>query len=144
MSKFIERLKELMEDNGLKPLGLAEKMGVNRNTITNYLSSARRPSFKNFVKLLDIFNCSADFLLGLVAFETTDVVYHTVPPFCQRFHSIMKEYGMTQYALHQKTNFSYDNFRKWLDGAAEPYADSLERLAQAFDCSVDYLIGRVS
>jgi transcriptional regulator with XRE-family HTH domain len=56
----------------------------------------------------------------------------------------MKEYGMTQYALHQKTNFSYDNFRKWLDGATEPYADSLERLAQAFDCSVDYLIGRVS
>jgi len=133
-----------MEDNGLKPLGLAEKMGVNRNTITNYLSGERRPSFKNFVKLLDIFNCSADFLLGLVAFEPTDVVYHTVPPFCQRFQAIMKEYGMTQYALHQKTNFSYDNFRKWLDGVAEPYADSLERLAQAFDCSVDYLIGRVS
>lgn len=144
MSNFIERLKELMDDNDLKPLGLAEKIGVNRNTITNYLSGARRPSFENFVKLLEVFNCSADFLLGLVAFEPTDVVYHAVPPFCQRFRDIMKEYGMTQYALHQKTNFSYDNFRKWLDGATEPYADSLERLAQAFDCSVDYLIGRVS
>lgn len=140
----MERLKELMDDNGLTPVQLAKRIGVNRNSITNYLSGARRPSFSTFIKLVETFNCSADFLLGLVAFEPTDTVYHPVPPFATRFAQIMKEYGMTQYALHKKTNCSYDNFRKWLDGVTLPYADTLERLAQAFDCSVDYLIGRVN
>ena len=43
----------------------------------------------------------------------------------------------------KKFSLSYDNFNKWLKGVTSPYMDNLLKLSQAFDCSVDYLIGRV-
>ena len=143
LSKLSERLAELMTEQGLKPLDLAQKIGVSRNTVTRYLQGERLPSFETFIKLLEALQCSADCLLGLVDFPPEHVVFHAVPPFCERFRALMKEYGMSQYRLHQKTRLSYDNFNAWLKGTRLPYIDNLIKLAKAFDCSVDYLIGRV-
>lgn len=144
LSKLPERLSELMKENNLTPLLLANKIGVNRNEITRYLSGAHLPSFTVFVKLIEEFNCSADFLLGLIDYPPNNVVFHPIPPFSQRFRELLSTYKMSQYALHQKSNFSYDNFNKWLKGITSPYIDNLIKLSQAFDCSVDYLIGHIS
>ena len=94
--------------------------------------------------MLDIFNCSADFLIGLIDFPPENVIYRPIPPFCERFRAIMKERRMSQYALHNKTMLSYDNFNQWLKGNTSPYVDNLIKLAEAFECSVDYLIGHIS
>lgn len=143
LSKLPEQLSELMKEHNFTPIALANKIGVTRNTITRYLSGVRLPSFAVFVKLIETFNCSADFLLGLIEYPPTNVVFRPIPPFHERFRNLLDSYKMSQYALHQKTNFSYDNFNKWLKGITTPYADNLIRLAKGFDCSVDYLIGHV-
>ena len=143
LSKLPEQLSELMKENNFTPVILAEKIGVTRNAITRYLSGVRLPSFGVFVKLVETFNCSADFILGLVEYPPTNVIFHSIPPFSQRFRELLNSYKVSQYALHQKTNLSYDNFNKWLKGITCPYIDNLIKLSQAFDCSVDYLIGRV-
>lgn len=143
LSKLPERLSELMKENNLTPILLANKIGINRNSITRYLSGSHLPTFPVFVKLIETFHCSADFLLGLTEYPPTNVVFHSIPPFSQRFRELLNSYNMSQYALHKKTNFSYDNFNKWLKGSTSPYVDNLIKLAQAFDCSVDYLIGHV-
>ena len=143
LSKLPEQLSELMKESNFTPLILAERIGVTRNAITRYLSGARLPSFSVFVKLVETFNCSADFLLGLIEYPPTNVQFHSIPPFSRRFRALLDSYKMSQYALHQKTNLSYDNFNKWLKGITSPYIDNLIKLSQAFDCSVDYLIGHV-
>ena len=143
LSKLPERLKELMSDHDFTPVKLGEKIGVNRNTITRYLKGDILPSFENFVKLIEVFNCSADFFIGLVDFPPTDVTYAPVPPFNKQFRALMKKHSLSQYKLHDLTGFSYDNFNKWLKGITSPYIDNLMRLAEAFDCSVDYLLGRI-
>lgn len=142
LSKMPERLAELMSERNLTPLTLGNKIGVTRNTITRYLQGVRLPSFQTFVKLIEVFNCSADFLIGLVDYPPENVTYRPVPPFSERFRAIMQEYGISQYALYHKTKLSYDDFNKWLKGTTSPYVDNLVKLATAFDCSVDYLIGR--
>lgn len=143
LSKLPEQLSELMKENDLTPVMLAKRIGVTRNAITRYLSGARLPSFAVFVKLIETFNCSADFMLGLIEYPPTNVVFHSIPPFSERFRELLNSYNMSQYALHHKTNLSYDNFNKWLKGITSPYIDNLIKLAQAFDCSIDYLIGHV-
>ena len=65
LSKLPERLKELMFDRGINAPTLAEKLDVGANTITRYLQGVSTPNFDIFVKLIEYFNCSADFLLGL-------------------------------------------------------------------------------
>ena len=141
LSKLSERIKELMFERAIKIRELAARLDVKPSTLYRYLNGERTPSFHNFIKLLECFDCSADFLLGLTD-DSPNVTYLPVPAFSARFRYLLEKHAVTQYALHKKTGFSYDNFSKWLNGVTSPYADNLVRLAKAFDCSVDYLIGR--
>ena len=143
LSKFPDRLQELMIQQNMKAVDLARKMNTSPSTIGRYLRGERLPSFSHFVELLEQFDCSADFLVGLVDYPPENVRYRKVPPFAERFRFLLSEYKMSQYALHKKTKLSYDNFNRWLKGETSPFLDNLWKLSQAFDCSIDYLIGRV-
>ena len=112
LSKLPEQLSELMKENNFTPVILAEKIGVTRNAITRYLSGVRLPSFGVFVKLVETFNCSADFILGLVEYPPTNVIFHPIPPFSQRFRELLNSYNVSQYALHQKKSIRYGAKRK--------------------------------
>lgn len=140
LSNFPKRLAELMQDNNLTALDLANQLNINRTTITRYLNGARLPSYATLIKFINFFNCSADYFLGIV---DTDYSTHylTVPPFCERLKKLMTDNHLTQYKLHNLTNFSFDNFNMWLSGKTQPYPDNLVKLAKAFNCSIDYLIG---
>lgn len=143
LSNVSERLSELMFENNLTPKTLAPILGVDRCTINRYLRGVRLPNFSVFIKILEFFNCSADFLLGFVDHTPSGIVFSPTPPFHKRFRELLESKKMSQYALHHKTNFSYDNFNKWLKGTTHPFLDNLIKLANAFDCSVDYLLGRI-
>ena len=143
LSKVRDRLCELMAEREWKPIDLANQMGISRNTVTRYMQGVRLPSYENFIKMLEIFHCSADFLIGLTDRPAVEVAYRVTETFSKRFRSLLEERNMSQYALRKKTNFSYDNFNQWLKGSTHPYVDNLVKLAQAFDCSVDELLGRI-
>ena len=142
LSKFSERLSELMFEHNMTASNLAKQLGIPPSTITRYIKGDCLPSFRSFVALIEIFNCSADFLVGKTDSPNTEREYRQVQAFDKRFKELLKEYNFSQYALHKKTNFSYDNFNKWLKGTTAPYLDNLLKLADAFDCSIDYLLGR--
>lgn len=144
LSKLPERLKELMFDRGINAPRLAEEIGVGSNTITRYLQAASCPNFDIFIKLVEYFNCSADFLLGLNEQPQYEKRFLSVSPFAVQFRKAMEACKISQYALQKKTGISWNNFHKWLKGERLPYPDSLIKLAGAMECSVDYLLGRVS
>lgn len=143
LSKMPERLKELMFDRGVNAPKLAQTLTIGSNTITRYLRGEGAPSFEIFVKLVEYFNCSSDFLLGLEEQPEYEKKFLEVPPFSQQFRKAISECGISQYALQKKIGCSWNNFHKWLNGKSQPYPDSLAKLALAMDCSVDFLIGRV-
>ena len=142
LSKLPQRLKILMLDRGVNAPKLAETLGIGSNTITRYLQGVGTPNFEIFIKLVEYFHCSADFLLGAEEqpFYTKDFL--PLPEFAQHFREVMAECNITQYALHKKTGISWNNFHKWLKGERLPYANSLLKLASAMGCSVDVLLGR--
>ena len=141
LSKLPERLNELITERAMNASDLAKVLEVNPATTSRYLNGVSLPSFLHFTKLLDFFSCSADFLIGLTEYPPEKPIFYKIPPFSKRFRELMDLHKMSQYRLHQITGFSYDNFNKWLKGVNCPYIDNLIKLAQAFDCSVDYLIG---
>lgn len=142
LSKLPDRLQELMIQQDINATDLAKRLGVEVSTVTRYLKGERLPSFAYFIKLLDTFECSADFLMGLIDYPPMNAKFRKVPAFSERFRALLNECKMSQYALHKKTGLSYDNFNKWLKGVNSPFLDNLIKLSQAFDCSIDYLIGR--
>lgn len=63
--KFLERLNEALKLSPLSQKEIAEKLGVNKATITNYKQGKITPSLDMFYELCKILDVSADYLLGL-------------------------------------------------------------------------------
>ncbi len=143
LSKLPERLKELMADKGINAPILAKQIGVRNNTLTEQLRGAHLPTFEVFISFLEYFNCSADFLLGLIDYPRREnQIFNPTPCFAAQFRIAMEKCKMSQYALQKKTKISWANFNAWLNGKSLPYLDSLVKLAKGLDCSVDFLLGR--
>ena len=140
--RFGERLKEYMSDFGYTQEDLEKATGIPRSLISNFLLNKHTPSFDKLVALLEFFNCSADYLIGLTDIPSDETLC-PVSPFNERLRTILKENGVSQERLKRELNLSGSVIYKWLSGKSKPSTDSLKKLAKFFDCSVDYLIGRV-
>ena len=143
LSKLSESLKELMAEHNLNQVTLAEKLGSGRTKFSDILNAKNAPNYNTFVKLIEYFNCSADFLLGLKEYPCEDVEYKPVQPFSVRLRAVLKETGKTQYSFIKETRISWGVFYNWLTGKTLPSVDNLVKVANYFSCSVDYLLGRV-
>ena len=64
MNEFSERLKELRLSSGLTQKEVAEKVGLTKNALGNYEAGIREPYLTILIKLCDLFDVSADYLLG--------------------------------------------------------------------------------
>lgn len=59
-------LKELRMEGGLRQSDVAKALGVSRTAYSNYELGIREPSLEMVVKLCDLFNVSADYMLGRI------------------------------------------------------------------------------
>ena len=61
---FNERLRELRTASGLSQVDLAEKLGVSKQSVSNWENDNIQPSIDMLLKISRTFNVSTDFLLG--------------------------------------------------------------------------------
>lgn len=61
---FAERLKELMAEQGLNQVRLAEKVGIKQNTISAWLLKKKEPCILSLWLLADYFHVDVDYLIG--------------------------------------------------------------------------------
>lgn len=59
-----DRIRELMNEQGLNQVRLAEKVGVKQNTISAWLNNKKEPSITSLWLLADYFNVEIDYLVG--------------------------------------------------------------------------------
>ena len=64
MASFTNRLVQLRKKRGLTQQQIADEIGVNRGSYSNWEKGKREPSFENLIKLADILDTTTDFLLG--------------------------------------------------------------------------------
>ena len=62
---FSIRLKEARIKNGYTQEMLANKIGYNKSAICDWETRGKEPNFDVLLKLLEILNVSADYLLGV-------------------------------------------------------------------------------
>ncbi len=143
LSKFGERLKELIIENCLTVEKLSKELNYNVYNIHHWLSGKMNymPSLANLVMLADYFKCSLAFLIGLED-ENRLPNPKPAPPFSSWFRPAVESKGFSLYGLYRAVNIGTTQFYKWINGVHEPNIDSLLRIAAVLDCSLDYLIGR--
>ena len=65
MDSFKKRVKDIMQNKGLKQSDLAKMTGIAEATISRYCNGRRTPNIKALVKIAKILNVSTDYLLGI-------------------------------------------------------------------------------
>ena len=141
LSLFAERLDSLLFDAKLNPPALAKILGCGRATINRYLSGLKMPTVEMVVKMADYFQVTADFLLGLEEENSSEIFYPYVP-FRSRLPQLCAEYGITKYQLKKRTGIPESAIYNWQAGRTNPTIESLVRIAQALNCTVDHVLGR--
>ena len=62
----MNRIRDLREDRDLRQSDLAELIGIDQRTISNYETGKSKPDSDALIRLADFFNVSIDYLVGRV------------------------------------------------------------------------------
>ena len=62
--KLVDRLRDLMQSEGLNQTKLGEKIGVRQNTVSAWLLEKKEPCIRSLWLLADYFDIDIDYLVG--------------------------------------------------------------------------------
>jgi transcriptional regulator with XRE-family HTH domain len=140
LSIFAERITELKEEYNLSNLQFEKICGCKNQSISSWLTKGVYPKLVNLMRLSDYFNCSIDYILGL-----TDNKYlsrREIPiPFLTRISELLTKNHISEYALAKACDFNRSSFVNWRKRNLLPQTECLIRIAEYFNCSVEYLLG---
>lgn len=131
-----------MTEAEIKAPALALATGVDPSTILSLLRGDGLPYVDTLVSLADHFRCSTDYLLGLTD-RLEDIPFKKRPPFPEQLTFLLNHFKITKYRLEKQTGLSEKTVNRWHNGKTQPTIESLIRLANFFDCSVDFVLGRI-
>lgn len=141
LEKFVERLRELLTDHEMKPAHLAKELGVTRKVICRYTNGERLPSLNMAFRLSGYFHCSIDFLLGR-SDEGSEFEPLPLPPFKDRLPYLVDFFKKTKANISKEAHIDESIIYDWLKGRSTPSLESITALADYFDCSVEFILGR--
>jgi len=136
---FADRIKELRKTKNLTQKKIAEAIGI---AVRNYqrLESDNNPSVETVIKLADYFNVSTDYLLGRS--DNQGVVYSTRTKFAERLESLRIKKANTQRDMAEYLDMHERAYQMYEYDKCEPNHEITIRLADYFNVSTDYLLGR--
>lgn len=70
----IKRLKQLRQENNLSQKDMAECLGISAPAYSHYETGFTEPDNRGLIKLTEIFEVSADYLLGISDFRNYDEI----------------------------------------------------------------------
>ncbi|MBK5077663.1 helix-turn-helix transcriptional regulator [Lactococcus lactis] len=139
---FSKRIKALRIEAGYTQKELAEKLGMTNSGYSSY-GSEIRPTFprtERLEKLAEVLNVSVSYLLGETD-ERPAVEKNKASTFSERLMQLRIHSGYSQSELANKLKFTsrqvYNNYEK---GINKPSKENLEKLAEFFNVSVEYLL----
>ena len=141
LSNFAESLSELIMQAGLAPCEFAKIIGCGKGTVSRYLNAQKMPAVSLLIRMADFFNCSTDYLLGRET-EKYNYTFQPVPSFQARLPKLCEELKINKYQLQKQTGITESSIYDWQRGKTSPRLDNLIKIADTFDCSIDFILGR--
>ncbi len=143
--QFQNRLIKIMDDfdcaeNNKKFASLA---GVSQPVISRGVIYGIIPSVRILQKIADTLNISVSYLLG----DTDKNDFFMAEPrsdFHTRLQELTEEKHTNYGAISQKMQFPRTYFYEWLKDKTYPSLDYLKNIAEYFEVSLDYLLGRTN
>lgn len=149
MATFAERLRQLRAERGISTPKLAEELGIAKSTISQYENNKRSPDGYILAKLAEYFNVSVEYLLGktdipdrITEANTDSAHSKELEKFKTRIKELRQKNNLTQKELGEKLGLTESTVSLYEAGKRKPDPSTLVKLANIFDVSIDYLLGR--
>ena len=139
--KFKQRLAELLEENGLNRLKLANKIGVSSTTINGYFNDNYYPRIDVAVKMAKEFNCSLDYLFGLDDEDLEGFVVNNSKSFIENFDGLLRQNNLSIVGALKQMNLGEYDYYRWKKGMF-PKTSNLVVIAKFFGVSLNMLVGK--
>lgn len=141
MSKFVEMLKDLMQEENLNAYNLAKNIGVAPSSITCYLNGEYSPTLQSLIKIANYFNCTTDYLLGLESYNSSEK-FLPCQPARIRIKQLVTQKGYSGRRFCKESGIPEGTYFAWTAGRVQPNIESIIKIAKFLHCSVDYVLGR--
>lgn len=132
--KFGDRLKKLRKEKELTQAELGKVFSVSEAMISFLEENKRPPTYKLLNKIAIYFNITPEYLIG------HDNIDRTI--FANRLKELRSEKFINQPELGGAINVSASNISKYESGDSFPGVITLFLIADFFEVSIDYLLGR--
>lgn len=129
-------LKEIREFNNCSQQKLAGLLNVSRSTVAMWETHQSEPSIDILNRISKIFNISLDYLLG----EYIDSEGISIAR--KRVAALLEERDPPFGDVEATFDTSIVTLKAWCDGHGDFFNDKLDKLADFFGVSIDYLLGR--
>ena len=141
--EFQNRFKELLNESSYENKTIAaEKIGITYVTFSKAYNYGIVPKVSVLIQIADSFNVSMEYLLS----HTDDDRFlrsNNPKTFQERLVQLKEQKELKSfYELAEKTHIHKSNISQWLLKNYLPEIDTLEVLADFFDVTLDYLLGR--
>ncbi len=139
--KFQKRLIELINDQDLSNTEFCDQAKISHPVISRATIYAILPSVRILIKMADFFDVSIKYLLG-ESEESTFYKSDSPSTFSKRLLEISQTQNVKFSEVSHKMPFPYNYFYDWIRTNTLPSLENLEALADYFQVSLDYLVGR--
>jgi len=138
---FKERLCQIRKEYGETQAQVAKGIGTATRYYQKLEAGEGLPGLELFVALADHYNISTDYLLGRKMEEKKKIMV-SEDYFKERLRQLRNERKETQAQVGAATGIGEQHYRKFEAGDNFPNPENLCALADHFEVSVDYLLGR--
>lgn len=140
--RFVDLVNELKaKEPKLKLKFLAKEIGITYETFSKIYTYGIVPKPITLCRIGDFFNRSVTFLLAQTDSEYFDKAKNP-KTFLERMEELRKSENLTYYGLAQVVHAHKNYVAAWRDKNYIPSLGILENMADHFNVSLDYLLGR--
>lgn len=139
---FQKRLEEFIENDDNEKSKLPHKIGIATSTFTRAANYGIIPRTATLMRIADYFQTSIEYLLCKTD-DTYFISSNENKSFYERLIELKDFNGIkTNYKLADKLHLSRQVINGWKNKNYYPSLEILELLADFFEVSIDYLLGR--
>lgn len=142
--KFYDRLKEIRIGKGLTQRQVAESIGITEQSFQRYERGTVKPGLDILVALSNFFDVTIDYLVGKSDLPDYSSSEDTTPfPLMAiRLRKLREEKGLDIFTVSEAIQENPRNYAGYEEGEVLPRLRVICALADYFDVSLDYLVGR--
>lgn len=138
---FLKKTKELLEEKGISKNKMLTDLGLAKNSFVNWQERNTVPNGETLAKIAKYFDVPIEYLLGKESYKQW-ITIEELHSARKKVAEIIEANDINIQDFENKLGTNYATINCWLSGQSDFFNEKIDKLADYFNVSTDYLLGR--